>query len=112
MATTAQIARCAGLRDRPARGLEHPMTGRVLRTTAQRIQFLQAEIDELTAEITRLVGALAPWLVELAGVGPVTAAQLLVSWSYAGRLRLEAAVAALAGVSPIPASSGQVTATG
>jgi Transposase IS116/IS110/IS902 family len=85
------------------------MTGRVLRTTAQRIQFLQAEIDELTAEITRLVGALAPWPVELPGVGPVTAARLLVSWSYAGRLRSEAVVAALAGVNPIPASSGQVT---
>jgi transposase len=37
------------------------------------------------------------------------AAQLLVSWSHAGRLRSEAAFAALAGVSPIPASSGQVT---
>jgi transposase len=32
-----------------------------------------------------------------------------VSWSHAGRLRSEAAFAALAGASPIPASSGQVT---
>jgi transposase len=40
---------------------------------------------------------------------PITAAQLLVSWSYAGRLRSEAAFAALAGANPIPASSGQVT---
>jgi transposase len=42
-------------------------------------------------------------------VGPISAAQVLVSWSYAGRLRSEAAFAALAGVNPIPASSGQVT---
>jgi transposase len=34
VATTAQIGRCAGLRDRPAKSLEHRMTVRVLRTTA------------------------------------------------------------------------------
>jgi transposase len=55
------------------------------------------------------VAAVTPWLLELPGVGPISAAQLLVSWSYAGRLRSEAAFAALAGVNPIPASSGQVT---
>lgn len=109
MTTSVQITRCAGLRDRPARTLEHRMTVRVLRTTAQRIQHLQAEIDELGAELARLVDAVAPWLVDLPGVGPITAAQVLVSWSYAGRLRSEAAFASLAGTSPIPASSGQVT---
>jgi transposase len=55
------------------------------------------------------VGAVAPWLLELPGVGPISAAQLLVSWSHAGRLRSGAAFAALAGANPIPASSGQVT---
>lgn len=35
--------------------------------------------------------------------------ELLVAWSHAGRLRSEAAFASLAGVAPIPASSGQVT---
>jgi len=109
MATTTQITRCAGLRDRPARSLEHRTTIRVLRITAQRIQQLHAEIDELGSQLTTLVDAIAPWLVDLPGVGPVTAAQVLVSWSYAGRLRSEAAFAALAGTSPIPASSGQVT---
>jgi transposase len=109
MATTTQITRCAGLRDRPARSLEHRTTIRVLRITAQRIQQLHVEIDELGGQLTTLVDAIAPWLVELPGVGPVTAAQVLVSWSYAGRLRSEAAFAALAGTSPIPASSGQVT---
>ena len=54
------------------------------------------------------MGAVAPWPLELPGVGPISAAQLLVSWSHAGRLRSEAAFAALAGASPIPASSGQV----
>ena len=43
-----------------------------------------------------------------AGVGPISAAQVLVSWSHPGRLRSEAAFAALAGVAPIACSSGQV----
>jgi transposase len=47
--------------------------------------------EELRAELERLVTAMAPWLLELAGVGPMGAAQLLVSWSHAGRLRSEAA---------------------
>jgi transposase len=85
------------------------MTVRALRSTAQRIQLLAAEAAELRAELDQLVTAIAPWLLELAGVGPISAAQVLVSWSHAGRLRSEAAVAALAGANPIPASSGQVT---
>jgi transposase len=81
------------------------MTVRALRSTARRIQLLAAGVR---AELDRLVVAVAPWLLELPGVGPISAAQVLVSWSHAGRLRSEAAVAALAGASPIPASSGQV----
>jgi transposase len=109
LATKRQITRCARLRDRPARSLEHRMTVRALRSTAQRIQLLAAEAAGLLAELERLVAAVAPWLLELPGVGPVSAAQVLVSWSHAGRLRSEAAFAALAGANPIPASSGQVT---
>jgi transposase len=97
------------LRDRPARSLEHRMTVRALRSTAHRIQLLAVEAAGLRAELERLVAAIAPWLLELPGVGPISAAQVLVSWSHAGRLRSEAAFAALAGANPIPASSGQVT---
>jgi transposase len=109
LVTKRQIARCARLRDRPARSLEHRMTVRALRSTAQRIQLLAAEAAGLRAEIERLLSGIAPWLLELPGVGPISAAQVLVSWSHAGRLHSEAAFAALAGVNPIPASSGQVT---
>jgi len=107
--TRRQIAVCAALRDRPTRSLEHQMTMRVLRSTARRIQALQAEADELHGQLQRLTAAIAPWLLELFGVGPISAAQLLVSWSHAGRFRSEAAFAALAGTNPIPASSGKVT---
>jgi transposase len=107
--TANQIQHCASLRTRPARSLQHQATVRALRATAQRIQFLQTEADQLQAELAVLVGAVAPWLLEVPGVGPLSAAQILVSWSHAGRLRSEAAFAALAGANPIPASSGQVT---
>jgi transposase len=84
------------------------MTVRALRCTARRVQALQAEANELLTELVRLVAVIAPWLLALFGVGPVSAAQLLVSWSHAGRFRSEAAFAALAGASPIPACSGRV----
>jgi transposase len=42
-------------------------------------------------------------------VGPVSAAQAIVSWSHPGRCRNDAAFAALAAASPIPASSGRTT---
>lgn len=45
-------------------------------------------------------------LPQLIGVGPVVAAVCLMAWSHPGRLRSEAAFAALAGVKTIPASSG------
>jgi transposase len=70
---------------------------RALRATAQRIQSLAAEADQLQAELAELavlVGAGAPWLLEVPGVGPLSAAQVLVSWSHAGRLRSQAAFAA------------------
>jgi transposase len=109
LGTKQQVRRCARLRERPTRSLEHRMTARVLRCTAKRIQLLAAEAALLRAELERLVAAIAPWLLELPGAGPISAAQVLVSWSRAGRLRSEAAFAALAGANPIPASSGQVT---
>jgi hypothetical protein len=48
-----------------------------------------------------------PGLTDRYGVGPVTAAQAVVSFSHPGRCRNEAAFAALAGTSPLPASSGR-----
>ena len=39
----------------------------------------------------------------------IVTAQVIVAWSHHGRVRSEAAFARLAGVAPIPASSGQTT---
>jgi transposase len=67
LGTKQQVRRCARLRERPTRSLEHRMTARALRSTAQRIQLLAAEAALLRAELERLVAAVAPWLLELPG---------------------------------------------
>jgi transposase len=64
---------------------------------------LKANHDQLRT----IVDDLAPGLTDRYGVGPVTAAQAVVSFSHPGRCRNEAAFAALAGTSPLPASSGR-----
>jgi transposase len=69
---------------------------------------LTQEIEALAAELARLTVAFAPALTESLGIGPDTAAALLVTaGSNPERLKSEAAFAALCGVSPIPASSGK-----
>jgi transposase len=60
-------------------------------------------------ELHELVEQIAPGLTTRPGIGPVSAAQVVVSFSHVGRVRNDAAFAALAGTSPIPASSGQTT---
>src|SRR5690606_31319909 len=63
-------------------------------------------ITELEREIGALVKAKAPELLELEGCGALTAAKLLAETAGAKRLASDAKFARLAGVAPIPASSG------
>jgi hypothetical protein len=81
--STGQVVYCARSRERPAKTLEHRITLGALRSTAGGVRALAAEAAELEAELVRLVGAIAPWFLELPGVGSISAAQVLVSWSYA-----------------------------
>jgi transposase len=78
-----------------------------LRLLAARIEALAAEEKHLDKQILSRTKEAAAQLLAERGVGPIGAAQLLVSWSHRGRLRSEAAFARLAGAPPIPASSGQ-----
>jgi transposase len=103
-----QLARCARLRASAAQTTEQRCTIIALRSTARRALALQAEAAELEAVLRPLVRQLAPALLAEPGVGVITAAQLLSSWSHPGRFRSEAAFASHAGVAPIPASSGQL----
>ena len=50
-----------------------------------------------------------PGLTQRPGIGPVSAAQSIVSFSHPGRVRNDAAFAALAGTSPLEASSGRTS---
>jgi transposase len=103
-----QAQACAALVADPNDPVEHRATVRALRLTAERALAAHQEAKQLGNELRTLVRAIAPVLLAQPGVGPITAAQLLISWSHPGRLRSEAAFAMLAGVAPIPASSGQV----
>lgn len=58
------------------------------------------------ADLQAILDELAPGLTDQRGIGPVSAAQAVVSFSHPGRCRNDAAFAALAGTSPLPASSG------
>lgn len=102
----ALLSACARLR--PGRSLERAACALALRSLALRVRALRAEARALEHELARGVQALAPALLARRGVGPISAAAVLVAWSGPGRLRSEAAFARLAGVAPIPASSGKV----
>ena len=73
---------------------------------ARRVRTLDADLVTNRGSITTLIVQDTPELLELTGVGPVVAAGVLIAWSHSGRVRSEAALAALAGTCPIPASSG------
>lgn len=102
------LTRCARLRPERQPDPQRRGTALALRACARRVQTASAEERELKAEIARLIDELAPQLLAEPGVGPVSAAQLLISWSHRGRFTSEAAFAHHAGAAPIPASSGQV----
>ena len=106
---TELVRRCSRLRRSNARTADHLATVLALRSLAQRIQAATHEAALLEREILGHVRALAPELLDEAGVGPIVAAQLIVSWSHKDRVRSEAAFARLAGVAPLPASSGLTT---
>ena len=100
-------ARCARFRvgrsDNPTEAAKY-----ALRSLARRYHQLTKELRNLESEVKRLTRSAAPALVELLGVGPDTAATLLITaGSNPDRLHSEAAFAALCGVNPIPASSGK-----
>ena len=83
-------------------------TRMALRSLARRHQQLDDEIAELDMQIQRLTRHAAPRLLAETGVGPETAARLLiVAGDNPARLRSDAALAALCGASPVEASSGK-----
>jgi transposase len=132
-AATAQAGRLRALLlaggDSDRRAARRTLSGRALAALADRElpanasrqhTVRQAEITRLAlalgqarrqlagnhAQLLAIVDDIAPGLTSRFGVGPVSAAQAIVTFSHPGRCRSEAAFAALGGTSPIPASSG------
>jgi len=75
---------------------------------AQNILLRHASLKQNERQIHKAVQMFAPSLLDLLGVGPVTSAQILCSYSHKGRFRSANAFACLAGTTPLEVSSGQV----
>lgn len=106
LTTTALVKKCAGMR--LTGDLAEAGTKRILRSLAHRIHHLTTEADTLQQTLTELTEQANPQLTAAFGVGPDTAAALLIAaGDNPERIHTEAGFAALCGTSPIPASSGQ-----
>ncbi|MEJ7630164.1 MAG: IS110 family transposase [Nocardioidaceae bacterium] len=98
-------------RRRGSKGEDRATTTRrreITRLANQQLRLLE-ELRANNRDLATITDEIAPGLTSEHGVGPVSAAQLIVSYSHRGRVRSEAAFAALAGVSPVQASSGRRT---
>ena len=103
----ALVAELASLRPRPGSTVGYA-TRIALRELGRRAEFLDGQLERLDELIGPLVAARAPGLLALFGIGPHTAALLLIAaGDHPERLRSEAAWAHLCGAAPIPASSGK-----
>lgn len=79
---------------------------RVMRHQIRRLRELVREAKALERELLALVRDLQPRLLALPGVGALTAAKLIAEIAGIERFRSPAKLARLAGIAPIPASSG------
>jgi transposase len=100
-----RLRRCGQFRDQAVRQAEIQRLALALRQARQ-----QQEVNR--RQLRAIVDDPARGLTGRYGVGPVSAAQAVVSFSHPGRCRNEAAFAALGGTSPIPASSGRICGIG
>ena len=101
------VRRCADL-DPGTAATINAAAAYTLRSLARRIAHLSDEIAILHKQITTVLTAYAPKLLGCYGVGPDTAAALLITaGDNPTRMHSEASFAALCGVSPIEASSGK-----
>ena len=107
--TDAQIRAIAAWRHRA----DDSTLTRVARAEARRLAAAviqhTTQLEDNRGTLSHLVDEIASGIQDIPGVGPVTAAIILTAYSHKGRIRSEAAFVALAGVNPIPASSGNTT---
>jgi len=101
------VRTCAGFRPGASSDVVS-ITKLALRVLGRRVQYLDGEVAQLDTRRTALVKDVAPQLLAAFGIGPHTAATLLVAaGDNPERPRSEATFARLCGVAPIPAGSGK-----
>lgn len=106
----ALMARCAGFRRTKQIDSTTASAKHTLRAIARRWLALRDEIAEHDQLLDELTTAAAPTLRKGFGIGPDTAAEMLIIFGdNPDRIRSEAAFAKLCGACPIPASSGMST---
>jgi Transposase len=91
LSTAAQTRRCTTLRATTTQSISEQTLRRELRRLARHIRALDVELRANHKQLRDLVGHTLPALLDQPGVGPMSAAQLIVSWSHPGRLHSEAA---------------------
>ncbi|MGV0768710.1 IS110 family transposase [Mycobacterium syngnathidarum] len=94
---------------RPAAENTHTVARSEARRLAKAVLEHTLQLQDNHQQLRTVAAHAAPGLQELSGVGPVTAAIIICAYSHRGRIRSEAAFAALGGVAPLPASSGNTT---
>ncbi len=101
-----QLERRLGMmRTRPSASVEERAIFAVMRDLAARARALAIDARRYEHELTELIGSLDQTLLGEVGVGPISAAKLLVC--DPARFTSEAAFARCNGTAPLPASSGK-----
>jgi len=107
---TGLVSEAARMRPRKGSDPVAYTTNIVIRNLARRVQDLNDEIASIDAALGELVSDVAPSLLELYGVGNITAATLLVAaGDNPDRLHGEASWAHLCGGAPGPTGSGKTS---
>lgn len=103
-----RVRACAALACPPGADQLTRVVHQTLIRLGQRAAALTEAADDLEKQIAAIVDKMIPGLAAAEfGLGHLTAAQILLSWSHAGRIATEPAFAMLSGTAPVPVSSGR-----
>jgi transposase len=102
----AQVKHIAAWRRHPCDRIDQAAARAEAARLAKAITAADAELKDNKQQIAALVEQLTPGMADQPGYGPITCGSAIAAYSHHGRIRSEAAFAALAGVNPLEASSG------
>ena len=105
--TRSRLEQITRRRSLPRHTREQTIRRAEARRLATAVLAAETELTRNSNQLQTIVSDLASDLTDRIGIGPVSAAQALVSYSHPGRIHSEAAFAALGGASPLKASTGK-----